>query len=69
MKAENRRLQQIEGDGDKLMVETLEGLYQSRSRDVFDVMLMKDLLEMIEKLLDRCRDVGNIVFHIILKHS
>jgi uncharacterized protein len=68
VKAQNRQLQQIEGDGDKLMVETLQQLYES-NRDPFDVMLMKDLLEMIEKVLDRCRDVGNIVFHIVLKHS
>jgi uncharacterized protein Yka (UPF0111/DUF47 family) len=68
VKGQNRELQQIEGAGDKLMLETLQQLYES-TRDPFDVMLMKDLLEMLEKVLDRCRDVGNIVFHIILKHS
>ena len=62
------KLQRIEGDGDKLMLESLRQLYES-TRDPFEVMLMKDLLEMLEKVLDRCRDVGNIVFHIILKHS
>lgn len=68
VKAQNLKLQRIEGDGDKLMLESLRQLYES-TRDPFDVMLMKDLLEMLEKVLDRCRDVGNIVFHIILKHS
>jgi uncharacterized protein len=68
VKEQNRRLQQIEGEGDKLMLEMLHGLYES-NRDPFDVMLAKDLLELIEKVLDRCRDAGNIVFHIVLKHS
>jgi uncharacterized protein len=68
VKDQNRRLQQIERDGDRLMLDMLHGLYES-TRDPFDVMLAKDLLELIERVLDRCRDAGNIVFHIVLKHS
>jgi len=68
VKEQNRRLQQIEGEGDKLMLTLLRQLYES-NHDPFDVMLAKDLLELIEKVLDRCRDAGNIVFHIVLKHS
>lgn len=68
VKTQSDQLQQIEGDGDKLMLETLEVLYDG-SHDPLQVMLLKDLLEILEKLLDRCRDVGNVVFHIILKHS
>jgi uncharacterized protein Yka (UPF0111/DUF47 family) len=68
VKEQNRRLQQIEREGDQLMLEMLRRLYET-NRDPFDVMLAKDLLELIEKILDRCRDVGNIAFHIVLKHS
>ncbi len=68
VKAQNHRLQQIEGEGDKLMLKALEELYES-NHDPYEAMLMKDLLEMLEKVLDRCRDAGNVVFHIILKHS
>jgi uncharacterized protein len=68
MKTYNDELQKIEGEGDKLMLESLQRLYESKS-DPFQAMLMKDLLEMLEKIFDRCRDVGNIVFHIVLKHS
>ncbi len=68
VKAQNDQLQQIEGEGDTLMLESLQDLYSGRY-DPLQVMLLKDLLEILEKLLDRCRDVGNIVFHIILKHS
>ena len=31
--------------------------------------VVRDLHELIEKVIDRCRDVGNIVFQIVLKHS
>ncbi len=64
----NDRLQQVEGEGDKLMLESLHGLYEGR-HDPFQVLLAKDLFELIEKVFDRCRDVGNIVFHIILKYA
>ena len=30
---------------------------------------MKDLYELLEKVIDRCRDTGNIVTHIVLKNS
>ena len=68
IKAHNDELQRIEGEGDKLMLESLHQLYASRC-DPFQAMLMKDLLEMLEKIFDRCRDVGNIIFHIVLKHA
>jgi hypothetical protein len=27
------------------------------------------LFELLEKAIDKCRDVGNIVYSIVLKHS
>lgn len=68
VKNHNDELQRIEGEGDKLMLESLYQLYESRC-DPFQAMLTKDLLEMLEKIFDRCRDVGNIIFHIVLKHA
>ncbi len=68
VRRQNERLQQVEGDGDKLMLESLHGLYEGQD-DPFKVLLAKDLFELLEKVLDRCRDVGNIVFHIILKYA
>jgi uncharacterized protein len=68
VKKQNLELQRIEGEGDKLMLQTLHELF-TRSSDPFAAMLAKDLLELLEKVLDRCRDAGNIVFSIILKHS
>jgi len=62
------RLQTIEGDADKLITERLRELYESEF-DVRELMLLKDVYELLEKVIDRCRDAGNIVFQIILKYS
>jgi len=32
-------------------------------------MAMKDLYDLLEKVIDRCRDAGNIVSQIVLKNS
>jgi uncharacterized protein Yka (UPF0111/DUF47 family) len=68
VKAQNDKLQKIEGEADKLMVEALRELYNGDHAAVH-VIILKDLYELIEKIFDRCRDAGNIVFHIVLKHS
>ena len=64
----NAELQVIEGDADKLILEILRDLFSGR-HDPIKVMAMKDLYELLEKVIDRCRDVGNVVTHIVLKNS
>jgi uncharacterized protein Yka (UPF0111/DUF47 family) len=61
-------LQQIEGDADKLMNELLRELYHGET-DARLVVYWKDLYELIEKGIDRCRDAGYVVFHVALKYS
>jgi uncharacterized protein Yka (UPF0111/DUF47 family) len=68
VKAQNDELQQIEGNADKLMVELLRDLYNG-DHSAIRVIILKDLFELLEKVFDRCRDAGNIVFQIVLKHS
>jgi uncharacterized protein Yka (UPF0111/DUF47 family) len=65
---EYERLQGIEGDADKLMNELLRGLYHG-SVDPRVVVFLKDLFELIEKGIDRCRDAASVVFHVALKYS
>lgn len=67
-KAMNSQLQQIEGDADKLILEILKDLYSGR-HEATKVMALKDLYELIEKVIDQCRDAGNVVTHIVLKNS
>jgi uncharacterized protein len=65
---ENTRLQQYEGEADKLMLDLLKELY-SGQYDTLQMIVMRDLFELLEKVIDRCRNAGNIVFQIILRHS
>ena len=34
-----------------------------------EMIVMRDLFELLEKAIDRCRDAGNVVFQIVLKNS
>jgi len=64
----NDRLQYVEGEADKLMMELLRDLYSGR-HDALTAIAIRDLYELIEKVVDRCRDVGNVVMQIVLKNS
>jgi uncharacterized protein Yka (UPF0111/DUF47 family) len=66
--AQHKELQQIEGDADKLMIRSLRDLY-SNPESSLRALVMKDLHELLEKIFDRCRDAGNVVFMVALKHS
>jgi uncharacterized protein Yka (UPF0111/DUF47 family) len=68
VKEQNDRLQHLEGEADKLILELLRDLYSGR-HEPLRVIVLRHLYELLEKVIDRCRDAGNIVFHIILKHS
>jgi len=68
VKALNEKLQSIEGEMDKLLLERLRWLYSTRLEPV-TVVFMKDVFEMIERVADRCRDAGNVVTQIVLKNS
>ncbi|QAU23255.1 pit accessory protein [Dyella sp. M7H15-1] len=62
------RLQALESEGDRLLLAPYRTLY-IESNDAMRAMLAKDLFELLEKAIDKCRDVGNIVYSIILKNS
>ena len=64
----NDRLQNLESEADKLVLRMLQALYQGE-RDTREVFIFKDVFELIEKAIDRCRDAGNTVFYIVLKNA
>lgn len=64
----NDKLQYIEGEADNLMLELLKDLYSGKY-DALRAIVIRDLYELIEKVIDRCRDAGNVVMHIMLKNS
>jgi uncharacterized protein Yka (UPF0111/DUF47 family) len=61
-------LQVVEGDADKLINDQLRELYHGET-DARIVVFWKDVYEMFEKAIDRCRDAGYVVFHVALKYS
>ena len=62
------KLQYLEGEADQLMMVLLKDLYSGRY-DALRAIVIRDLYELIEKVIDRCRDAGNVVMHIVLKNS
>jgi len=64
----NDRLQQVEGDADRAIMELYRDLFSGR-HDALKVIVLKDLYELLEKIIDRCRDVGNVISQIVLKNS
>jgi len=64
----NDKLQYLESEADKLMMGLLKDLYSGRY-EALRAMVIRDLYELMEKVIDRCRDAGNVVMHIVLKNS
>lgn len=63
----NERLQSIESEADRLLLEAYNDLFNEK--DLALLILRKDLFELLEKAIDRCRDAGNVVYQIALKNS
>lgn len=68
MKQFNDRLQAIESEADRLLLELYRDLYDGRHEPI-RILLLKDLFELMEKAIDRCRDAGNVAYQIVLKNS
>jgi uncharacterized protein Yka (UPF0111/DUF47 family) len=68
MKEHNAKLQQVEGDADKYILALLKDLYQGK-HDPLRVIMLRDLYDLLEKVVDRCRDAGNVLSHIVLKYT
>jgi uncharacterized protein Yka (UPF0111/DUF47 family) len=64
----NDRLQHLEGEADKVVIVIYRDLFSGR-HDPLKVIILKELYDMLEKVIDRCRDVGSVVSQIVLKHS
>jgi hypothetical protein len=65
----NASLQKIEGEADDLILNLLKTELYSRRHDALKVIILKDVYELLEKAVDRCRDAGNIISQIVLKNT
>lgn len=68
MRTLNQQLQSIEAEADKLENDLLRDLYSAHSEPV-RVLVTKDLYDLLEKVIDRARDAGNVMMHICHKYS
>jgi uncharacterized protein len=67
-KALNDKMQAIENEADRLILEWYRDSY-SRETDSMRYLILKDLFEILERAIDRCRDAGNVIHQIVLKNS
>jgi uncharacterized protein Yka (UPF0111/DUF47 family) len=68
VKALNDQLQSIESEADEVMLALLRDLYCGEFEPIKALML-RDLYDLLERAIDRCRDCGNSISHIVLKNT
>jgi hypothetical protein len=68
IKTFNDRMQLVETEADRYMMELLRDLYAGKY-EPYRSMVLKDIYELMEKVIDRCHDAGNVVMYIVLKNS
>jgi len=62
------KLNELEQTGDEIRNDLLKSLY-STERDIRDLLIRRDIYDMLEKVVDRFRDVASVALQIVLKHS
>ena len=67
-KALNDRLQSIESEADRLILDLYRDTYINET-DPVRFLLRKDMFEILEKAIDRCREAGVVAYQIVLKNS
>jgi uncharacterized protein len=64
----NDRLQSIEAEADDVMLDLLRDAYGGKFEPL-QALMVRDLYDLLERAIDRCRDCGNAISHIVLKNS
>jgi hypothetical protein len=62
------RLQAAESEADEVLLE-LEREFYRHGYPALKAVILKDLFALNEKVVDRCRDAGNVISHVVLKNS
>jgi len=68
LKQLNANMQKIESDADDVMLELIGELFE-REIPTLKAIIIKDLVELNEKVVDRCRDAGNVIVRVALKNA
>jgi uncharacterized protein Yka (UPF0111/DUF47 family) len=64
----DKRIQRLENEADDVILEFVERLYKPESPTITGIIL-KDLIELNEKVVDRCRDASGVLARVVLKNS
>ena len=68
IKMMNDRMQAIESAADDIILKLLGEVYSGKF-DPIQAMMVRDLYDLLEKVIDRCRDAANAITHIVFKNS
>jgi uncharacterized protein Yka (UPF0111/DUF47 family) len=68
IKGLNANIQRIEGEADDLIRNLTAAIYQP-GYPPLKAIIAKDLFELNEKVVDRCRDAGNTITQVVLKYT
>jgi uncharacterized protein Yka (UPF0111/DUF47 family) len=68
IKALQRELQACESQADDVLLDMEREFYQP-GFPALKAVILKDLFSLNEKVVDRCRDAGNVVSNVLLKNS
>ncbi|MCL4838178.1 MAG: DUF47 family protein [Thermoanaerobaculia bacterium] len=69
IRAQCQRLNEYENDGDAVLREALDDLFNGAPRVPLEVIKWKDLYEHLEIATDKCEDVANVIETILVKHA
>jgi uncharacterized protein Yka (UPF0111/DUF47 family) len=62
------QLRELEQKGDHVRTELMMALFKS-DRDIREILLRRDIYDMLEDVVDRFRDAAGVALQIVLKHS
>ena len=68
IKTLQNRLQAVESKADDVLLDYYAKLY-APGYPSLKAVILKQLFDLLEKIVDRCRDAGNVISHVLLKNS
>jgi uncharacterized protein Yka (UPF0111/DUF47 family) len=68
IKALQNELQTLEAEADDVLLDMVQKFYEP-GFPALKAVILKDLYDLNEKVVDRCRDAGNVISHALLKNA
>ena len=68
IKSLQNELQTLESEADDVLLELTKRFYEP-GFPALQAVILKDLYDLNEKVVDRCRDAGNVISHALLKNA